>query len=83
MDDRKIIYINLAEVTLKTNFVNDGKIIMLGFCVFHFYLFNFRNASAVALNLTTIDLGQKGDGKSCQTLIFCIELRDLLHWVVH
>ena len=41
------------------------------------------NASAVALNLTTIDLGQKGDGKSCQTLIFCTELRDLLHWVVH
>ena len=53
MDDRKIIYINLAEVTLKTNFVNDGKITVLGFCVFHFYLFNFRNASAVALNLTT------------------------------
>ena len=66
MDDRKIIYINLAEITLKTNFVNDRKISVLLFCVFPSEML----VLAVALDLTNKGLSRSE--QRWQELSICI-----------
>ena len=95
MADRKIIYINLAELTLKTNFVNDGKISLLRFCVkFHIELFYFRNANAVDFYLATTErprserqrqeLSSSANSYSDRSSLHCIGLERLaVHWSHH
>ena len=90
MADRKIIYINLAELTLKTNFVNDGKISLLRICVkFHIELFYFRNANAVDFYLATSErqrqeLSSSANSYSGRSSLHCIGLeRVAVHWSDH
>ena len=95
MADRKIIYINLAELTLKTNFVNDGKISLLRFCVkFHIELFYFKNANAVDFYLATTErprserqrqeLSSSANSYSDRSSLHCIGLERLaVHWSDH